>query len=439
MLRRIVPLFLCLGLSAGLLHAQTGTAATYGTPVDLTIQSDLPQLITFEGKANEIIYVSQYSETVDIPLVLYGPDGAQLASSGDFQQQIIPPVTLPADGTYTVSVQRPDYDDTTGTTQILVDTTPLQEISNESVSGQFTLPGQMVWVQVQAIDQQLYRMQATCDNCSLFEILPSQDIVGITYTQANPVTVLDLWKETGKALIGSYSAVAGSYTLGVTSIYPSDLTPGIARDGTLTNGAYEVFSFTSAAGKAWRLDATLSNQGDRIMRLFQFQDQPSWNTQVQADTGSGPEGNPQITPFIAPLNATYYVVLEWRAYREDAEPSPYTITLRPETLRQLTPDGVAYSGSITGTDGTERYLYRGTAGETLTLTLARTEGEGQPALRIVGPDDEALVFSGRAVTRLVADLTLPSDGLYQFAISNISNDPASVLTYTISLQAAPTP
>jgi hypothetical protein len=100
---------------------------------------------------------------------------------------------------------------------------------------------------------------------------------------------------------------------------------------------------------------------------------------------------------------------------------------------------VAYEGELTGIDGTERYLYRGTAGETLTLTLLKTGGEGQPFIRVVGPTDEAIVFYGRAATRLVVDVTLPEEGLYQIAVSNISYDNTSSLAYAIALQTIPAP
>ena len=175
------------------------------------------------------------------------------------------------------------------------------------------------------------------------------------------------------------------------------------------------------------------------MGLFAFEGRTNSDSLLTYDTGSGPDGNPQITPFIAPADGTYYVVLIWRGYRAEDVDGPYTLTLRPESLRQITPDGVPFEGHVTGTAGTERYLYRGTAGETLTLTLLKTGGEGQMSIRIVGPDDEALVFQGRAVTRLVADLQLPTEGLYQIAVSNIGYDSASILDYSIAMQTLVAP
>jgi hypothetical protein len=439
MWRRLALLASCLAATIGLVHAQTSISTTYGPAVELNIQSDLPQLITFEGKAGETVYVSQFSETVDIPLFLYSPDGTQLSQSFDFQQYVIPPVELPVDGTYTVSVQRPDYDDTTGTTQIIVDTITVPELSETPITGTFSKPGEMRWFTAQATAGTLYRLEGLCENCSFFEILPSQDIVGSTYAQLNPLMLLDQWQADAQVILASYTTTAGDYSFALVPVTPIPLTQGTAAEGTIANGGFQVFTFNSAEGKAWRLDSTLSSQGDRIMRLFQFQGRPVWDTFLAADTGSGPDGNPQLTPFIAPADAPYYVTLEWIGYREEDAESPYTITLRPESLRQLTPDGVAFAGDLTGTEGTERYLYRGTAGEQLTLTLAKTGGEGQLAIRIVGPTDEALVFQGRAATRLVVDLQLPSDGLYQVAINNISYDSASTLNYSITLERMPAP
>jgi hypothetical protein len=255
----------------------------------------------------------------------------------------------------------------------------------------------------------------------------------------DPIWLLDQWRDNGEVLFGSYTTTASDYSYALITVTPIPLTQGTPAEGTVTNNGIETFTFNSAEGKAWRLDATLSNQGDRIMRLFQFQGRAVNDMLVLTDTGSGPDGNPQITPFIAPADAPYYVTIEWRGYRAEEPGSPYTVTLRPESLRQLTPDGVAFEDEIAGVDGTQRYLYRGTAGEMLTLTLTKTGGEGQPSIRIVGPTDEALVFSGRAVNRLEVDLLLPNDGLYQIAINNISYDPTSILNYSIALQAAAAP
>lgn len=439
MWRRFALLAGCLAATIGSAYAQTSFSTTYGTAVELNIQSDLPQIITFEGKAGETVYASQFSETVDIPLSLFAPDGTLLSESFDFQQFVIPPVELPTDGTYTLTVQRPDFDDTTGTTQVIIDTTPLTELSETPTTGSFSQPGEMRWFTAQATAGSLYRMQSLCENCSFFEILPNQDVVGITYTQQNPRWIIDQWKENGRVLFGSYTTTASDYSFMLLPITPVPLIQGTPAEGTVPNGGFETLSFNSAEGKTWRLDSTMSTQGDRIMSIVQFDGRPSWDALLVADGGSGPDGNAQITPFIAPASTTYYVILEWRGYREEELGSPYTVTLSPESLRQLTPDGVAFEGEVAGTDGTQRYLYRGAAGELLTLTLTKTGGEGQPSIRIVGPEDEALVFFGRATTRLEVDLQLPNDGLYQIAISNIGYDNASILNYSIALQVVPTP
>lgn len=439
MWRRFALLAVCLAMTIGLVQAQSALTAVYGTAVELTIQNDLPQLITFEGKAGETVYVSQYSETVDIPLVLYAPDGTLLSGSFTFQQNVIPPVVLPADGTYTLTVQRPDYDDNTGTTQILIDSITLETLSETPGTGTFSQPGEMRWFTAQATAGALYRMEARCESCSFFEILPTQDIVGFTYTTQDPIWLLDQWREDGQVLFGSYTTTASDYSYALIPVTPIPLTQGTPAEGTVPSNGFETFTFNSAASKAWRIDAMLSNQGDRVLRLFQFAERAISDPLVITDTGSGPDGNPQITPFIAPADAPYYIVIEWRGYRAEETESPYSVTLRPESLRQLTPDGVAFEGALTGIAGTERYLYRGTAGEQLTITLTKTGGEGQPDLRIIGPTDEALVFSGRAVTRLEADLILPVDGIYQFAITNIAYDNTTTLNYSITMQGAPAP
>lgn len=439
MWRRFALLAGCLVATIGFVQAQANISTTYGSAVELNVQNDLPQFITFEGKTGETVYVSQFSETIDIPLLLFAPDGTLLSGSFSFQASVIPPVVLPTDGTYTVSAQRPDYDDNNGTTQVIIDSITVETLSETPITGAFTQPGEMRWFKAQATAGSLYRMEGRCDNCSFFEILPTQDIVGFTYVMRDPIWLLDQWRDNGEVLFGSYTTTASDYSYALIPVTPIPLTQGTPAEGTVANNGIETFTFNSAEGKAWRLDTTLSNQGDRIMRLFQFEGRAVNDMLMLADTGSGPDGNPQITPFIAPADAPYYVIIEWRGYRAEETGSPYTVTLRPESLRQLTPDGVAFEDEIAGVDGTQRYLYRGTAGEVLTLTLTKTGGEGQPSIRIVGPTDEALVFSGRAVNRLEVDLQLPEDGLYQIAINNISYDPTSILNYSIALQPTAAP
>lgn len=431
-MKRILAL-IGLFLFIPILHAQD-IPATYGEPVTLNINSDLPQIITFEGAAGDVVAVSQFSDAVNIPLTLYGADGALLSESFNLERFIIPPVTLPAAGTYRLSVQRPDYDDATGDMQILINgVAALPSLTEDSVSGSYIMPGDVRWFTYEAAAGDLYRMQANCEQCSLFALLPNGDVRGLTYSTADPVWLLDQWPVSGRVLIGSATAVESDYRALVETVTPIPLTSGTPSEGTLGSGQYKTFVFDSSAGKAWRLDALLSGQGDRVLRVFQFAGREAWETMVQIDTGSGPDGNPQITPFIAPADATYYVVVEWRGFRDDSETTPYTVSLRPETLRQLVPDGSVTEGQITGQDGASRYLYRGTAGETLTVTLTKRGSSGQPSIQIIGPQDEAMTFTGRAAVRLSVDVILPVDGWYQVAVTNIDYDTTTTLDYALTL------
>ena len=81
-----------LAISVGLAQAQANNSATYGTAVTLDIQNDLPQLITFEGKAGDIIkkiikelkpesiYFTEQGGTRGAVAVVYINDPSQIPS-----------------------------------------------------------------------------------------------------------------------------------------------------------------------------------------------------------------------------------------------------------------------------------------------------------------------------------------------------------------------
>lgn len=84
-----------------------------GSVVSETINNDTPEvLFTFEGRAAQVITltVNVTSGNLDPSIVLYGPNGDEVASnddvSGTDRNAAIPDLTLPLDGTYVVSVLR---------------------------------------------------------------------------------------------------------------------------------------------------------------------------------------------------------------------------------------------------------------------------------------------------------------------------------------------
>jgi hypothetical protein len=111
-----------------------------------------------------------------------------------------------------------------------------------------------------------------------------------------------------------------------------------------------------------------------------------------------------------------------------------SVTLSPSSLLRLTP-GTQFTGVVSPDTGNQIYLYEGTAGERLALTLERTSKDGALGLQIVSSEDEVAVFYGRNADSLQIEITLPLNGRYQFTVSNVAYD-ESAMEYAIQLDSA---
>jgi hypothetical protein len=84
-------------------------------------------------------------------------------------------------------------------------------------------------------------------------------------------------------------------------------------------------------------------------------------------------GFPRIEPFIAPEDATYYVVLEFDDYSDDDAVRDFSVTLAPSSLLSLSP-GQPVEAKVTPETGNVVYAYHGKAGEVVRVTLT---GKGE--------------------------------------------------------------
>jgi hypothetical protein len=116
-MRKLWPIFLlvvlCLSIPTALAQDSAPATLTYGQVSIGQINDDSPTAaFTFEGRQADTIYISVFDSSFSVTLRLTGPTGVPMENSEDnmLVDTLIGPITLPADGTYTVTVERPEWD-----------------------------------------------------------------------------------------------------------------------------------------------------------------------------------------------------------------------------------------------------------------------------------------------------------------------------------------
>jgi hypothetical protein len=412
---------------------------TYGVPGEFEITGADAVSFTFEGTAGDVIYMTQHSpsDSSDATMRLFSARGALVGESFSLGDgQVLEPITLADTGRYTVSMQRPPESGFTGSVSVLVDKAVIQDVTLplEITAATFGAEGQTLIFSIPVEKNTLFGWWLACEVCAA-ALKPPNGTDWMTWGLSDFVEMpLMLLADPGTYTLYVQNRVAGSeYSLGAYQPEPEPLTVNEPLTGTIEHFETHVFSFTSAAGKVWQINSSIPD-GNRQMDIRQLEGRAWWDTVLDYDDGSGPNGNARIQSFIAPADGTYYVLLRWASWSDDGSTRDFEITLQPDTLRQLVP-GTTFNGVINAETGNVRYLYDGTAGETLTITLERTSETGSPFLGIYSPSDEVAVFSGRSASYVQVKVTLPEDGRYEFILSDISYDNPSGLTYSIVMQA----
>jgi len=435
---------LALGCMAGAIGAQEATTLEYGVPVtgELTaLQNSINY--TFTGTAGDTIYLTlcPQAEDADLMMRLFDPNVTLLSEAiyiGD--TWMIGPVTLPNDGAYTVQAGRPEWSESIGVFSLMVERAALSPLTLDTeTTGRLAHPNEIAFFTFDAQAGDLIELMITGVALGFTIYTPGgAELIRDGYADELRMDITALPEGGEYRLMFRTTEPSGAdYRLLARRIIPIPLTPGEASIGTIQSQEMAYFTFDSLGGKPWRIEATLSEGGDRQMRIYQLEGREAWDTNIAVDYGSGPNGNPRIAPFIPPVDGTYYVGLSFRNWDEEtATQSDYTMTLYAETILSLAP-GVEITATIPVNGGDLTYFYNGTAGETIRVTIARTSATGEPLLVVFTPiaEDVAVYFEGQQAHTGIFELTLPMDGTYRFVVGNEAYDEGNDLTFSLLLEA----
>lgn len=367
---------------------------------------------------------------VEPALLVFDSDGNEIAQSYGMDELSF---TLPQtyNGDVYLRAGRQEWVDQGGELSVMVQTVEIQSLPfDEIVTSTLPTENHLAFYSFQASTDQLIQYGSGCDECGIVIFQPDGKDFDNTGVYEDPGAYL-----AQIPIDGTYTLMLTSprpnmdYALEVGAVEPQPLVSGQSMNAAIgKEPAY--FSFESSAGKAWVISTDLPDTGGRELRVVYLgDDRPLWESVVAFDQGSGPNGNARIAPFVAPEDGTYYVMAFYYDYGGVDAAVDGTILLQPSSLLSLAP-GLSLQGEITPDSGPVTYLYEGTAGEVINLTLERLSGEAGLSLDVIGPEDEVVRMGGLNAIRFQPTLVLPVDGTYRIVVSAVTYEQPAI-TYSL--------
>lgn len=426
-----------------IVQGQDAVALTYGEPASGTVSDDsVEATFTFEGTAGETIFVSSFVTNFDFTPIMFvlRPNGAlleQLDNSID-GLLVLGPLTLPADGEYTIIVTRPDWETNGGDVSVLVNIAETTELTADTViEGTLPAAGSVIFFTLAAEEGDVFNFAATGTGLGIFLFSPrGEDLIFDGFVD-DPGGFMRYVRSTGvySGFMVTLNDGGTDYTFVLDAINAIPVQSGTPFSGTVRASEPVVFAFDSDADKSWRIEVTLNDdgQGQGFITIFKPDNPQFGSAPIVSDCCSGANGNPRIDPFIVPEDGTYYILLEYDDFTgEDTEVS-YEITVFSGTLVSLAP-GVPVSGTIEPDTGTLIYVYNGTVGERVRVTFTRTSSTGHVFLRMRSSQDDVATYLGRGADSMSFEVVLPLDDLYTFEVINVDYEPSS-MDFTLQLDA----
>jgi len=411
--------------------AQEDDGLSPGTTRHGTISDDQPTVeFEFQGQQGLTIYATMFATDFDFTpeLRLLGPNGVTLEQTDEdmLGTALIGPLTLPADGTYTLVATRPEWEAAGGDFSVTGGSVQMQELqTGVPLEGVLDAPGATTFFTYRGEAEALIGYTTEGEELGVVMLTPGGDAFIYDGHYTSPANPLNFVPESGVyfGMIQTIAEGGTPFRLTVAPVEPEPITAGTPLGGSISDGMAHVFTFDSAAGKLWQLNASFGDavDGEGWLEIHKPDEPEYYGDALAWDCCSGPGGNPRIEPFIAPADGTYYVAVNFDDYSDDGEPVAFEVALAPSTLVSLAP-GTAVSGIVTPDSGTARYAYRGKSGDVIRVTVRKVSGEGAPGLALFSAEDEVILFSGRSARSATFEIELPLDGMYLFEVSNISYD-----------------
>jgi len=236
----------------------------------------------------------------------------------------------------------------------------------------------------------------------------------------------------------------GSYELLVSRLYqlsagapPQDLIPYGAR----VIGSVDVSSpearYTLNGNQGDQITVQLLHQADDVPPQLAILD-PSGGVLAEGKLGIG---RTVIEGYTLPISGTYIISIK-RPINSQQPFSPFALVvdLASALVQPASAGGViAADGLATGAfkagEAAHYWLFKASAGQTLTVGLLRLTGEMQPSALLIGPGGQALAtldLPARAVSGSI-HYTLPTDGVYSILV--VPNDARLSGSYRLSVAA----
>lgn len=432
-----IILMLCAGIVSGA-SAQDSYTLSYGESLLSEFTADV-SLVTaeFEGNAGDVIYVSALNNIVPVEITLLSPTGGQLAFVED---AYLDNIELGSDGRYTIEFVRPEWSDDAGEFvahlgQYAIENMTAADDNSLIYSDLMTDAGAVQVIEFDMSAGDMVTMTVFGATIGFEIFAPDGDSLLFEGIYNDPSIPLYRFPATGTYRLNLITAEPGGTQVDVL-FYRHDVIPvttNEAMTGQVEEGLPTVFAFDAVAGKMWDFNATLPEDGDKFMAIYQFDDRPLWQTQIYADQGSGPNGQPRIRPFIPQMDDTYYIALWYDDWNTEYERYDYELMVNPSTVLSL-PNNSPIIGDVTPDSGVAQYAYTGKAGDRIRVTFRKTSESGELALTVLSSEDEVLTFMGRNSTVSSFDITLPLDGTYEFVIRNASYDTSTTLGFEIMVE-----
>jgi hypothetical protein len=441
-MRKLWPIFLlvvlCLSIPTALAQDSAPATLTYGQVSIGQINDDSPTAaFTFEGRQADTIYISVFDSSFSVTLRLTGPTGVPMENSEDnmLVDTLIGPITLPADGTYTVTVERPEWESEGGNFQLLADIAEVVQLEPGA-----TLDGELGQGEVRFFTTNLtagniisYTLNAT--NVGIRLMSPGGDTFLYEGYYDDLSGLFNYAPESGSyfGMIQTIEPGGTAFTLHLGVVKSEPLTPGTSVSGSIGDGEQLVFTFDSAAEKLWHASVTTDpvDDGQANLEIHKPDMEYYYGGSLAWDCCSGPNDSPRIDPFSAPEDGTYYVVFTYTNWDEGGTVD-YTLTLTPSTLVSLAP-GTSITQTVSPESGNVTLAYNGTEGEAVRVTLRVLSGEGRPGIEVMSPDDDVLSFSGYETRAASFEFEITVTGLYLFEIRNMNYDD-SEMEFSLTLE-----
>jgi RHS repeat-associated protein len=431
------------GLGASTFAFRLATASTLpalvlGAPISGAVDSEHPRLAyAFTGSAGQRVKFRtlSYSQSQGALLTLFGPSGQSLDSyaiGGQFTR------TLPADGTYVVSVTNLgiagsssasfqfEADDVSDAPTQVSGLGVMQSgtvTAGSASHSTFTAPaGHLVFLNTLAMSPGLTITLADPTSATVVASFTAQNLGPILLPRSGTYTV---------TVQGSNPIVTGSFQYRVIDLAAAPvLTLGSLVNQTFPSGFQaDVYRFTGQAGQQIFYNA-LDSDGDRVnvtlygptdLILSQFIGAGSVFTQ-DAETNKG--------PLTLTQPGTYYLVLA------STQPTGghYEFRLLDTAAAPLLADDTLTNDQLDTLTTTKLYRISGTAGERLFATFPGSSAQVEGQLFGPGTDPMASVFfPGIGLYQ-----PLPVDGTYLLAVSAGGTTSASVpITYSLRTSSGP--